>query len=110
MSIARSILDIAIAAAEKEGAHRITKVNVVAGELRGIEPLPLTFCFGLMAENTIASSANLGLEITPATGRCRACEENFTINDYRYVCPKCHSGDVQIIGGTELRVIDIEVE
>ena len=110
MTIAQSILDIAIAAAEKEGAQRITRVNVVAGELRGIEPLQLTFCFGLMVENTIASAANLGLEITPAKGRCKACEEIFTVKDYQYVCPKCRSGDIQTVGGTELRVIDIEVE
>jgi len=110
MTIARNILDIAIAAAEKEGAHRITRVNVVAGELRGIEPLPLTFCFGLMAENTIASAANLGLEIIPAKYVCRACGEIFIMKDYQYICPMCHSGDIQTVGGTELRVIDIEIE
>ena len=110
MTIAQSILDIAIAAAEKDGAQRIIKVNVVAGELRGIEPLQLTFCFGLMAENTIARADNLSLEITPVRGRCRDCEETFIVNDYQYICPKCHSGDIQTIGGTELRLVDIEVE
>jgi len=110
MAIARSIIDIAIAAAEKEGAQRITRVNVVAGELRGIVPLQLTFCFGLMAENTIASGAYLNLEITPVKGRCRNCEEAFIVEDYRYVCPKCQGGDIQTIGGTELRLRDIEVE
>ena len=110
MAIARSILDIAIAAAEKEGAQRITGVNVVAGELRGIVPLQLTFCFGLMSENTIASGARLSLEITPVRGRCRKCEETFIVEDYRYICPKCQSGDIQTVGGTEFRLRDIEVE
>lgn len=110
MAIARSILDIAIAAAEKEGAQRITRVNVVVGELRGIVPLQLTFCFGLMAEDTIASGACLSLETTPVRGRCRKCEETFIVEDYRYVCPKCQSEDIQTVGGTELRLRDIEVE
>jgi len=59
MAIARNIIDIVVAAAEKEGAKRITKVNVVSGELRGIVPAQLTFCFGLMAEHTLASGAYL---------------------------------------------------
>jgi len=110
MGIARSILDIAIAAAEKEGAQRIIRVNVVVGELRGLVPLQFTFCFGVIAENTIASSAHLNLEITPVRGSCRECEETFIVEDYRYICPKCHGEDIQIIGGTELRLRDIEVE
>jgi len=110
MAIARSLINIAIAAAEKEGARRITKVNVVAGQLRGIVPSQFTFCFGLMAENTIASGAHLGLEITPVMGKCKKCGETFVIEDYRYVCPKCQGGDVQTVGGTELRLRDIEIE
>jgi len=110
MAIAQSILDIAIAASEKEGAQRIIRINVVAGELRGIVPLQLTFCFSLIAENTIASGAHLNLEITPVRGRCMDCEETFIVEDYRYICPKCQSVNIQTIGGTELRVRDIEVE
>ena len=110
MAIAHSLIKIAIAAAEKEGARRITKVNVVAGELRGIVPMQFTFCFSLMAENTIASGAYLGLEITPVTAKCKNCGESFVVEDYRYVCPKCQGEDVQTVGGTELRLRDIEVE
>ena len=110
MGIAQSLLDIAIAAAEREGAQRIIRVNVVAGELRGLVPLQFTFCFSLIAENTIASSAELNLEITPVRGRCRKCEETFIVEDYRYICPRCQSEDIEIVGGTELRLRDIEVE
>ncbi len=109
-AIARSLINIAVAAAEKEGARRITGVNVVAGELRGIVPSQFYFCFGLMAENTIASGAYLGLEIAPVTGKCRSCDETFVVEDYRYVCPGCQGQDIQTVGGTELRLRDIEIE
>ena len=110
MSIARSILDIAIEAAEKEGAKRITRVNVLAGELRAIEPLHLAFCFSIMAEDTIASAAELNVETIPVKGICRSCGETFIVEDYQYACPRCHSLDVQTEGGTELRLTDIEVD
>jgi hydrogenase nickel incorporation protein HypA/HybF len=110
MAIARNIVNIAIAAAEKEGARKITRVNVVAGELRGIVRAQLIFNFGLMAENTIASGAYLNLEITPVVGRCRKCREELVVKDYRYLCTKCQSEDIETVSGTELRVKDIEVE
>jgi hydrogenase nickel incorporation protein HypA/HybF len=110
MAIAWNIVNIAVAAAEEEGARRITRVNVVAGEFRGIVPAQLIFCFGLLAENTIAGGAYLGLEITPVMGKCNNCKETFTVKDYRYVCPRCQGEEIQTISGTELRVKDIEVE
>ena len=109
MAIAQGIIDIAVAAAQKEGAQKITKINVVAGELRGIVPLQLTFCFSVLAEQTIASHSYLNLEITPVKGKCKNCDETFIVKDYQYVCPQCHSRDIQTVGGTELRVRDIEV-
>ena len=109
MAIAQNILDIAVAAAERGGAQRITRVNLVAGEMRAIVPTQLTFCFGIAAENTIASGAELSLEILPVKGRCRGCGEDFTIKDFSYICPGCGGNDVEITGGTELRIRDIEV-
>ena len=110
MSIAQSILDIVVAAAEKENAQRITRINMVAGELRGIVPMQLTFCFGVLAENTIASGAHLSLEILPVEGKCRECDEAFRVVDFLYICPRCGSSSIELTGGTELRVKDIEVE
>jgi hydrogenase nickel incorporation protein HypA/HybF len=110
MAIARNIVDIAVAAATGANASRIVRVNVLVGQLRGIIPAQLIFCFGLMSENTIAGGAHLNLEITPVIGRCRQCQEDFPVKDYSYVCPLCQGEDIEMVGGTELRVRDIEAE
>jgi hydrogenase nickel incorporation protein HypA/HybF len=110
MSIAQSIVDIAVAAAKKEGAQRILRVNVVAGQLRSIVPIQLSFCFGVAAKDTIASGAHLNLEIVPVARKCRECGESFNVEDVLYICPRCHGVNVEITEGTELRIRGIEVE
>jgi hydrogenase nickel incorporation protein HypA/HybF len=110
LSIAQNILDIAVAAAEREGAQKITRINIVAGKVRAIVPEQLSFCFEVIAEGTIASGAELNMEIVPVKGRCRKCGEVFIVEDFLYICPQCQSSDIEITGGTELRIKDIEVD
>jgi hydrogenase nickel incorporation protein HypA/HybF len=110
MGIAQNILEIAVEAASKEGATRITRIDLVAGELRGIVPMQLTFCFGIVARDTIASGAYLNVEEVPVTAHCEDCQADFTVEEYQYLCPKCGSPRIKVTGGTELRVKDIEIE
>jgi len=110
MGIAQNILDIAVATARKEGASKITRINLVAGELRGIEPMQLTFCFAIVARDTIANGAYINIETVPVSGHCNDCQSNFSIEDYTYVCPRCGSIKIELTGGTELRLKDIEID
>jgi len=110
MAIARSIVDIAVAAAQRERAGRVVRVNVLAGELRAIIPAQLIYYFGVMSKDTLAEGAHLGLETAPLVGRCSDCDEEFDTRDCSLVCPECNGQDIQMVSGTELRVKDIEVE
>ncbi|MDD5312970.1 MAG: hydrogenase maturation nickel metallochaperone HypA [Dehalococcoidia bacterium] len=110
MGVAQNILDIAVAAAQKEGAQKITRINMIAGELRGIVPMQLSFCFGIVAKDSIASGAYLNIEEVPVTAHCENCNSDFAVEEYQYICPKCGSTKIQLTGGTELRIKDIEIE
>jgi hydrogenase nickel incorporation protein HypA/HybF len=110
MGIAQNILDIAVEAANKEGAQKITRIDLIAGELRGLVPMQLTFCFGIVAQNTIASGAYLNIQEVPVTAHCEDCGTDFPVEEYQYLCPRCNSANVHVTGGTELRVKDIEIE
>lgn len=110
MGIAQNILDIVLEAANREGAKKVLRIDLLAGELRGIVPMQMTFCFGIVSQNTIASSAFLNIEELPVTAHCEDCGLDFKVKDYQYLCPTCNSTNVRITGGSELRVKDIEIE
>lgn len=110
MGIAQNILDIAVEAANKEDAIKITRIDLIAGELRGLVPMQLTFCFGIVAQNTIASGAYLNVQEVPVTAHCEDCGSDFPVEEYQYLCPRCKGVNVRVTGGTELRVKDIEIE
>jgi len=109
-AIAQNIVRIAVDAAKREKALRITKVHIKAGELRGIITTQLIFYFGLASENTIAEGAQLYVKTVPAKGKCRICNIDFAIKDHSYVCPSCSGISIDTIGGTELRLTQIEAE
>jgi hydrogenase nickel incorporation protein HypA/HybF len=110
MGIAQNILDIALNAANQEGATKVSRINLLAGELRGIVPMQLSFCFSIVAKDSIASGAYLNVEEVPISGHCNDCSADFKVEEYNYLCPKCGSAKVQVTGGTELRIKDIEIE
>jgi len=110
MGIAQNILEISVEAARKEGASKVIRINLIAGELRGIVPMQLTFCFGIVAKDTMADGAYLDVEEVPVAGHCKNCNSDFSVQEYEYVCPKCGSPNIELTGGTELRIKDIEIE
>ena len=73
-------------------------------------PASLTFCFGLVAKDTVCDGARLELEVVPARLRCGACGHEWEIDVPAFRCPRCASGDAEVVSGEELEVESIEVE
>lgn len=110
MSIAQSILKIALAEAMKNGARKIKVVRIRAGELRGIVPDQLSFFFEFLTKETPAEGAALEVEKVPIKAGCKSCEHIFMVQDFEFLCPECGSKDVDVIEGLELAVKEIEIE
>lgn len=108
MSLAQNILDVVLKAASQNGVKRVIRINIRAGKLRAIIPEQLTFCFGFVSQDSIASGAELSVEILPIRGRCRSCGNEFDVEEFRFVCASCNSEEVEMIQGKELLVANIE--
>ncbi|QXE89819.1 hydrogenase maturation nickel metallochaperone HypA [Geomonas subterranea] len=90
------------------GIESISAVRLKVGALAAVEPMTLAACFEVVAEGTVAEGARLEIEEVPLTGRCRGCGERFRIENYRFICPRCTGGDVEMTGGRELYVESLE--
>lgn len=107
MALAQGILDIALDNAQ---GGRITKIKLLVGALTEVEPQSLRFCFAALSQGTTAAGAELEIETVPLVARCARCGWQFTVENYRFLCPACGDHNVAIVTGRELKVDYLEVE
>lgn len=110
LSIAENILSIVEDYARRNDASKVVSVKLRIGEMSGVQPEPLAFCFEICANGTVAEGASLEIERVPLSARCRACNVAFDVEGYCFLCPDCGSTEVEIISGRELQVTEMEVE
>jgi hydrogenase nickel incorporation protein HypA/HybF len=110
MSIAQSLLDIAIAEAVKHGSGRINKIKLRLGEFRGVVREALEFSFEALKRDTLAAEAELEVEAIKLRIECENCgEAECAANDYNFICPRC-GAPLVILAGRELQIEYIELE
>lgn len=110
LSITQSILSIALEKANEVKAGKVTKINLIIGELSGVVNECVEFYFDLLSKDTIAAEASLSFERTPNKLRCRSCATVFSPDNLDWACPNCHEAKVEIISGRECYVDSIEVD
>lgn len=113
LSLARSIGEIAVATLREQPQReslRVGRIRVKVGELSGVEPDALTFCFEVVRGEWVeAEGAALDIERCPARVICSRCgvEEDFTIDvPHCRVCGGPYRG---VTGGRELEVFGVEL-
>ena len=109
MSLAQSIIDIVDEYMHEEKG-KLLEVAVEVGELVAVVPESLIFCYEALVEETRYQGSKISVNILPLTGNCRSCSHTFQIENFKFICPNCQSGDVVVSSGQELRITHLEVE
>jgi hydrogenase nickel incorporation protein HypA/HybF len=111
LSVAQSLLRLTLQHAEAAGGRKVTRLNLVIGQMSSMVDESVQFYWDVVAKGTAAAGARLHFERVPATFRCLHCQANFTLESQTdFVCPQCQSLDVQMTGGDEFRLESIEIE
>ncbi len=106
MSITQNMVDLC---EEKAGGRRVVEVTVEIGELSGVVPESVEFCFAACTKKTTLEGARLIIERIPAYGRCEACGTDYRLQAHFDPCPGCGGYRVVVNSGEELRVKELEV-
>ena len=110
LGITQRILSIALEKANGVHASRISRINLVIGELSGIVSECVELYFGILSQDTLAAEAFLSFRKPPTELRCRNCEMVFSPSNSDWACPKCRRQEIEIVSGRSCFVESIEVE
>ncbi len=110
MSIAQSVLEIIEESIGNPPRKSLRSVTVAVGELTAVVPDSLQFCFEALIAETPYQGTELIIRHMPLNGYCRDCHYKFSIKNYNFSCPACQSGSIEVTGGQELNVTELEVD
>jgi len=110
MSLAEGMLQIIEDNARNGGYGRVKTVWLEIGQLAGVEVEAMKFCFDAVTRDSLAEGARLEIIATEGEGRCPACHKTVRLAERYDPCPACGGCPVEVTGGTEMRIRELEVE
>lgn len=105
LGITQGVVD---AVRERMGEAKVTRVRLEIGRLSGVATDSVRFCFDLVAKGTSLEGARLEIVEPAGRGRCRQCHGEMDVDDLLSLCA-CGSADLDVVGGQELRIKEVEV-
>ena len=110
MSLCEGILQVMETEAQKQGFSQVKNVWLEIGELAGVELDAMMFSFDAVTRNSLAKGAKLKIINIPGSAWCMQCSETVSVKQRFDACPKCGSYQLQVTGGDEMRIKELEVE
>ena len=110
LTLAREIVAIVQMAAQNQNIHHIRRVRVELGAFGHVEEKALQFAFTAAVNGTLATGSLLEISRLPGQAWCYDCNKTVALSTRLAPCPLCGGEKLDVIGGNELRVVDMEVE
>lgn len=110
MALAESVLQIIEDAACEQAFTRVRSVILEIGQLAAVETEAMRFCFDAVTRGSIAEGASLEIVDAPGQGWCPTCASTVPVTEQYGACPQCGGYQVQVTGGMQMRVKELEVE
>lgn len=87
----------------------VETIRVEMGPLSGVERTLVEIAFAQQVSDTPCRGATLVIHEVPLSAVCRDCGHEFEIQRFRFTCPICESGQIQVTSGDEFRLLDVEI-
>jgi len=109
LSLAGGVLQVIEQTRMRDPFKRVTHLHLEAGALCGVEISALRFALQAVAPGTCLEGAKIDIDEPPGSAWCLPCGQSVEILSRLDSCPLCGSHQLQPTGGTELRVVDMQV-
>ncbi|MCR5586866.1 MAG: hydrogenase maturation nickel metallochaperone HypA [Lachnospiraceae bacterium] len=110
LSVTSGLVDMVNKEAVTNNANKVVSVKLKVGKLSCLVPEIVKDYFQLLSEGTASEGAELIIEKFPGRIHCNDCDEDFEIEDFRIICPKCKGRNADLIEGRESYIDSIVVE
>lgn len=108
MSIALAVVEQVEDAARSGAGDTAEAVELQVGELAGVVPDALHFCFSLACSGTVLDGAELHIEPVTARARCGPCATEWpTGMPPQLCCPDCGGATAEMVSGRELQIVSV---
>lgn len=108
LSIAHSLVQLAIETAEQNHLKKIEALRVKLGVFSGVVKEALEFSFDIATEGTSIERAHLIIEEIPLKIFCSQCSQEYVLEKPIPIkCPRCNSGTDQILEGKEIELYEL---
>jgi hydrogenase nickel incorporation protein HypA/HybF len=109
MSLAEGVLQLIEDSAREQNFSKVVAVWLEIGQLSTVEPEAMKFCFEAVTRDSIAQGARLEIISLPGAGWCMNCATTVPMTEVYGECPQCGGYQLQVTGGAEMRVKELEV-
>jgi len=110
-SLMRSLLRQIEELAEQHHAVAVEEIEVEVGPLSGVESLLLSSAFDRLKDATVhCSNATLTIQNVDLLMKCRDCDCEFVLPDFKFVCRQCGSISLKTLRGDALRLLNVQME
>lgn len=110
MALAQGVLDVIEEQARRSRFRSVRTVFVEIGELSGVEPEAISFCFDAVTRGSVAEGARLEILAVEGRGVCIDCGAQVRLRERFDACERCGAYGVQPSAGTGMRVKELEVD
>jgi hydrogenase nickel incorporation protein HypA/HybF len=109
MSLAEGVIGVVADAARAHAPCAVRTVRLQIGALAAVECEALSFAFDVVKRGSVADAATLDIVHVPGSAWCMQCSRSITIAERGDACPDCGSYQLQVTGGAEMRVLELEL-
>jgi len=111
MSLTEGIIRVLEDQAVAQGFAKVKTVWVEIGDLSTVDADALAFCFEAVRNSSpVAAQAKMEIIRLPGQAWCMDCAKPIKISQRFDSCPDCGGESLQVTGGDEMRIKELEVE